>query len=92
MTKKSLFDEKSLTLENGEEAQLFYYCLTGQRELCREYGIAVQMEREGRWESASVEGITTSSLRIREILSKISRNLVTPCTLQEVILEELNKI
>ena len=48
------------------------------------------MRRGGRTERAAVRDITASCERIRDFLSLLSRNTVTPCTLREIAEDELN--
>ena len=49
------------------------------------------MRRGGRTERAAVRDITASCERIRDFLSLLSRNTVTPCTLREVVEDALSR-
>ncbi len=91
MAKKSLYDVKSVRCSNGDTALLSYYLLREKLGLCYSFGALVEMERKGNWESAAVRSITTSPERIQDVLWLLFRNSVTPCTLHEVVLEEINK-
>jgi len=49
------------------------------------------MERNGVWDSAAVKDITTSPKKIGVIMQVLQKNKVTPCTLQDIILDMENK-
>lgn len=91
MSKQSYFGQTEICLENGRKAKLYYYILHQKWEHCDSYGARIAMQREDDWETASVYHVTTSQVRIRTLLDKLMRNSVTPCTLREIVLEELNK-
>lgn len=90
MTRRD-FEARSAHCENGEVALLLYYILEETLEGCMSYGAEIVMHRGGHRETAAVRHITTSYGRMREILSLLSRNTVTPCTLREIVEEEVNK-
>ena len=90
MEKKRLFDTCQICCESGQQAKLRYYCLKEVSGFPESYGVLIEMEGEGKWESARAAHITTSFVRIGEILSLLSKNTVTPCTLHEVILDQIN--
>ena len=91
MLKRSLFGHAQLAREGGENAQLYYYFLQEQGEFFQSYGAQIDMQLGAQWENASVRNVTTSPARMHAILEMLVKNCVTPCTLQDIILEELNK-
>ena len=82
---------EKIRCDNGREAELFYYLLREQCDGCESYGCEIVMHRDDEWESASVRHVTTSAARMQMMTEQLKRNTVTPCTLQETVLEELNK-
>ena len=91
MAKKSFFDTKTVKCDDGVPIRLSYYFLRENEGLCNSYGALVEMERGSNWESAAVGKITTSAQKMEKLLELLCRNSVTPCTLREVVLEEMNK-
>ncbi len=91
MTEKHLFATREIPWERGGEGRLWYYALEEQAGCPPQFGVLVEMERAGQWESASVPHVTASPERLEEILALLSRNTVTPCTLYEILREEINK-
>ena len=85
--KRKYCGEAKIICDNGLNATLYYYLLKQNDG----FGIEVAMLRSGIWDSASVHHITTSAMRIENLLDCLMRNTVTPCTLQEIVLEEINK-
>ncbi len=91
MLKKRLYAVKSIGCENGQKAKLWYFSLEEPWELSPNFGVVVEMERAGVRESACIRHVTVSPGKIKALLSLLSRNTVTPCTLYEVIQQEINK-
>ena len=91
MLERSYCGEEKITCDNGINASLYYYLLKEKAGDCDTFGIEVAMVRNGMWESASVHHVTTSAPRIDELINRLKRNTVTPCTLQEIVIEEINK-
>lgn len=91
MPRRSYCGEKEICLESGQTARLYYFLLCESYESCESYGAEIAMQCGESWESASVHHVTTSQARMQAMLEKLQRNTVTPCALQEIILEELNK-
>jgi len=90
MITRDLFDSK--TVERGEQPplKLFYYIVQNDSEPCI-YGAEIIMECSGVWRSACVSDITTSKRRINELMRRLSAHRVTPCTLEDIVLDSLNK-
>lgn len=82
---------ESICCDNGAKGRIYYYLLCQQFNGFESYGIEVVLRCDGRRESAELRHITTSPLRILDIVSKLQRNLVTPCTLYDVITDELER-
>ena len=91
MIRKTYYAEEEIQLKDGQTARLYYYLLSEDSHGCESYGAEVAMERGGFWETATARHITTSSARMRAMIELLRRNTVTPCTLHEIILEEINK-
>lgn len=91
MAKRSYYGSAVIPNEEGERLEINYYRTEELSGLCASYGVLVEVERPGGYESAAVGEITTSLRRIEEILTLLYRNTVTPCTLQEVIWDEIHK-
>ena len=91
MLKRSYCGEEKIICDSGINATLYYYLLEEKSGDCDSFGIEVAMVRSGTWESASVHHITTSAALIDSLLERLKRNTVTPCTLQEIVIEEINK-
>ena len=91
MSNKNYYGETEIRLEDGRKAKLYYYILCRRCERCDSYGAQIAMQREEDWETASVHHVTTSKARMQTMLDKLMRNAVTPCTLREIVLEELGK-
>lgn len=91
MILKTYCGTREISCDNGQEAKLFYYLLREKCETYNSYGAEVIMKRGDLWESASVRNVTTSPARMEYMVEELCRNTVTPCTLQEIILEEMNK-
>ena len=91
MMLRSYFGSQEIICDNGQAAQLFYYLLREKCETNDSYGAEVIMKRGESWESASVKNVTTSPAKMEFLVEELCRNTVTPCTLREIIIEELNK-
>ena len=91
MILRSYCGTQKITCDNGQAAELFYYLLREKCETHDSYGAEVIMKRGELWESATVRNVTTSPVRMECMVEQLCRNTVTPCSLQEIILEELNK-
>lgn len=73
--------------ENGKTRTYDYTILIGETEVspklvCESYGVRV---REAGGEMAQVADITVSIPRIDELMDLLVRNIVTPCTLRDVV-------
>ena len=84
------FARRRIRCENGEDAALLYRILVETKDGIARYGAEIVMRRGGRTERAAVRDVTASCGRIRDFLALLSRNTVTPCTLREVVEDELN--
>ena len=91
MILRSYCGTKHIVCDNGDKAQLYYYLLREKCETYESYGAEIVMKRGENWERASVKNVTTSPARMEFMVEQLCRNTVTPCTLREIILEELNK-
>ena len=91
MAKRSYFGSAFVPNEEGEVLEINYYRMEESAGPCASYGVLVEVECAGCYESAAVGEITTSLRRIEEILTLLYRNTVTPCTLQEIIWDEIHK-
>ncbi len=81
VAKKQAYDEL------GAIHDYEYSILVGEMEIspqiyCESYGVKVK-EYEG--EQEEIEDITISASRIDELIDLLVRNVVTPCTLKEVV-------
>ena len=79
--------KKQVCNEWGEIHDYEYSILVGEIEIspqiyCESYGVKVK-DCEGDQEE--IEDITISSSRIDELIDLLVRNIVTPCTLKEVV-------
>lgn len=83
---------RSVLCDNGAPAQILYYILSERQEGCVSYGAEIIFHREGRRESAVVRHITTSRGRMEALARRLCRSTVTPCTLREIIDDELKNI
>ena len=88
MTKKRLFCEKTICGEDGVCLCVGYYLLLKQGSA---WGVAVETERRGQKEWAAVEGLLLKQEHMEGLLSLLSRNNVTTCTLKEIVAELRNK-
>lgn len=86
---REYFDARSIYCDDGRTAELLYYLIWEEQDGCIGYGAEIIMHRGGRRDSALVPNITTSRIRMGEILARLCRNTVTPCTLRDIIAEEL---
>lgn len=91
MLMRSLMGMEEIVFENGEKARLYYYLLREKWENCDSFGAEIAMERDDNWENACIRHITTSPARMQAIIERLRRGTVTPCCLQDIVLEELNK-
>ena len=91
MMQRSYIGEEKIHCDNGQDAILHYYLLKEKRCNRDSFGVEVAMLRDGKFESAAVHHITTSAARMSLMLDLLKRNTVTPCTLQEIVIEEVNK-
>ena len=91
MLKRSYCGEENITCDNGQNATLHFYLLEEKMGQNDSYGVEVSMVRSGDWDGASVHHITTSYSRMAALIERLKRNTVTPCTLQEIVAEEVNK-
>lgn len=73
-----LYDNKNYVDEKGKRHNLSYCILIGPE------GYGMKVTQDGR-ETREIRDITTSLARAREIVSCLSRNLVTPVSLRDVI-------
>lgn len=87
---REYFDARSIRCDDGRTAELIYYLTWEEADGCIGYGAEVIMHRGGTRDSASVPNITTSKIRMGEILTLLCRNTVTPCTLCEIIAEQMH--
>ena len=90
MITRELFSSKTVEREDRPPLTLFYYILQSDGEPCV-YGAEIVMECAGAWRSACINDITTSEKRITALVQKISLHRVTPCTLEDIVLDLLNK-
>lgn len=79
--------QKQATDEMGREHTYDYAILVGEMPVssgfsCESYGVRV---RELDGESEQVPHITVSAGRIDELMELLVRNVVTPCTLKDVV-------
>lgn len=88
--KKRNIARRRIRCENGEEAALRYRLVEEKRGGITRYGAEIVMRRGEERECAAVRDITVSYRRIRAFLALLSRNAVTPCTLREIVEDELN--
>lgn len=91
MLKRNCCGMEKILCDNGQEAELLYYLLRERCDGCESYGAEIVMHRDDEWESASVRHVTTSAARMQAMVEQLKRNTVTPCTLRETVLEEMNK-
>ena len=91
MVTKEFFGGRTVRCDNGTEAELLYYLTWEEQDGCIGYGAEIIMHRGGTRDSALVPNITTSKIRMGQILSLLCRNTVTPCALHDVIDEQLHK-
>lgn len=87
MITREFFASKTVERENAPPLMLSYYILHNG---CV-YGAEIKLECSGTWHSASVSDITTSKARITELVGLLCVHCVTPCTLEDIILDSLNK-
>lgn len=78
--------------EAGTEYHYSYSILIGEMEVngqfsCESYGVKVQ--EQGSGESAAIPNLTTSISRIDGLMELLTRNVVTPCTLADVVADWL---
>ena len=74
--------------EAGTEYRYAYSILIGEMAVngqfsCESYGVKVQ--EQGSGETAEIPNITTSISRIDGLMELLTRNVVTPCTLADVV-------
>lgn len=82
---------ETVICDNGQKAELFYYLIREQCNGCESYGAEIVMHRDEEWESAVMRNVTTSPARMQAMVEQLKLHTVTPCTLQEIVLEEMNK-
>lgn len=87
---REYFDARSVHCDDGRTAELLYYLTWEEHDGCVGYGVEIIMHRGGIRDSALFPGITTSKIRMGEILERLCRNTVTPCALHDIISEELH--
>ena len=92
MLMREYFDARSIRCEDGRTAELLYYLTWEEKDGCIGYGAEIIMHRGGTRDSALIPNITTSKIRMGEILSLLCRNSVTPCALHDVVDEQLQKM
>ena len=78
--------------ESGSEYRYAYSILIGEMMVngqfaCESYGVRVR--EQGSGEEAAIPNITTSISRIDGLMELLTRNLVTPCTLADVVADWL---
>ena len=88
---KSYYGAQRLLCENGETAELEYYILREPLGAYTGYGAEVVMQRPRDRESAAMRRVTTSRARMDALLRLLCENGVTPCTLRDVLEDELKK-
>ena len=70
----------------GEEFRCEYYILVGETGgcfPCESYGLKVLLTERG--ESAEVYDISLNAEKIQDLANLLCRNMVTPCTLLDVV-------
>lgn len=76
--------------EQGLQRRYYYSLLVDQVEsgdfFCENYGVSVQEENG---DSASIPSITTSAMRIDELITLLVENKVGPTTLADVVADWL---
>lgn len=81
---------KALADEMGQSRRFHYFLLVDQLEagdfLCENYGVKIA-EEDGA--SACVHGITTSALRIDELVTLLVEHQVGPTALEDVVADWL---
>ncbi len=88
---RNLIGAEEIVCDNGKKARLYYYLLREKWGNCDSFGAEIAMERDESWENACIRHITTSPARMEAIIERLQRGAVTPCCLQDIVLEELNK-
>lgn len=81
---------RSIRCENGEDAALLYRIIAEEADGTTRYGAQIVMRRGGETERVTVRDVTASCRRIRELLTLLSENTVTPCTLRDVVEDAIN--
>ena len=89
MTKRN-FARRRVRCENGEDAALLYRILEEREDGITRYGAEIFLRRGGKTERAAVRDVTSSCRAIRGLLTLLSENTVTPCTLRDVVEDVLN--
>ncbi len=90
MITRELYSSKYVERGDKPPLTLFYYILQNDSEPYA-YGAEIAMECDGVWRSAGVHDITTSEKRIAALVQKLNINSVTPCALEDIVLDLLNK-
>jgi hypothetical protein len=82
-------EEKKITTEKGETLTV-YYELTESVELGEtQYGITACVVETG--EKECVNDISSSKTEVAQLLDKLLKNDVTPCTLKDVIYDYITE-
>lgn len=79
--------------EGGAIRRPKYYILVGEMEVgggfaCESYGVKI-VDADHPAETVSIPNITTSASRIDELMEILTRNLVTPASLNDVVADWL---
>lgn len=91
MKERTYIGNEDIFCDSGEVAHLHYYLIRESYNGCESYGTEIAMLRNGLWSSAMVRHVTTSPERMLAIIERLQRSTVTPCSLQDIILDEINK-
>lgn len=87
MITRDFFASKTVAREDAPPLVLSYYILHDGSV----YGAEIKLECNGAWHSASISDITPSKARITALVGLLCVHCVTPCTLEDIILDSLNK-
>ena len=73
---------RSLTDEAGKLRRLHYFLLEAGSFFCEQYGVKIA-EEDG--DCAQIRGITTSAVRIDELMTTLVEQQVSPTVLEDVV-------
>ncbi len=90
MITRELFSTKTVERDDQPPLTLSYYIVCNDTAPLV-YGAEIIMECAGSWRSACVRDVTTVRCRINELMQRLAVHCVTPCTLEDIVLDSLNK-